>query len=84
MWESIGGLACILKSKKPISKTNGVVRYCFCSWASNRLITSKDHASGQINVGHSGGNGLLTGQFSTLALCGFVRAKVCPFFSMLL
>ncbi|KAM0024282.1 putative ribosomal protein S21e [Helianthus debilis subsp. tardiflorus] len=48
--------------------------YCFCSWASSRLITSKDHASVQINVGHSDGNGLHTGQFSTLAFCGFVRA----------
>ncbi|KAF5739871.1 40S ribosomal protein S21-2-like [Tripterygium wilfordii] len=46
-----------------------------CS-ATNRLITSKDHASVQINVGHLGPDGVYTGQFSTFALCGFVRAQV--------
>ena len=46
-----------------------------CS-ASNRLITAKDHASVQINVGHLDENGLYTGQFSTFALSGFVRAQV--------
>ncbi|XP_048321980.1 small ribosomal subunit protein eS21y isoform X1 [Ziziphus jujuba] len=45
-----------------------------CS-ATNRLITSKDHASVQINVGHLDENGVYTGQFSTFALCGFVRAQ---------
>ncbi|CAN1851111.1 40S ribosomal protein S21-2, partial [Linum perenne] len=45
-----------------------------CS-ATNRLITSKDHASVQINVGHLDANGRYTGQFSTFALCGFVRAQ---------
>ncbi|KAF5782017.1 putative ribosomal protein S21e [Helianthus annuus] len=45
-----------------------------CS-ATNRLITSKDHASVQINVGHLDESGLYTGQFSTFALCGFVRAQ---------
>ncbi|MFS8013591.1 putative ribosomal protein S21e [Helianthus anomalus] len=54
--------------------------FLFCSSATNRLITSKDHASVQINVGHSDENGLYTGQFSTFALCGFVRAQVCRFF----
>ncbi|CAL8161234.1 unnamed protein product [Prunus armeniaca] len=44
-----------------------------CS-ATNRLITSKDHASVQINVGHLDENGIYTGQFSTFALCGYVRA----------
>ena len=46
------------------------------SSASNRLITAKDHASVQINVGHLDENGLYTGQFSTFALSGFVRAQV--------
>ncbi|KAL8237447.1 hypothetical protein R6Q59_018528 [Mikania micrantha] len=46
-----------------------------CS-ATNRLITSKDHASVQINVGHLDESGRYTGQFSTFALCGFVRAQV--------
>ncbi|CAB4313157.1 unnamed protein product [Prunus armeniaca] len=45
-----------------------------CS-ATNRLITSKDHASVQINVGHLDENGIYTGQFSTFALCGYVRAQ---------
>ncbi|KAI3752505.1 hypothetical protein L2E82_24539 [Cichorium intybus] len=45
-----------------------------CS-ATNRLITSKDHASVQINVGHVDESGRYTGQFSTFALCGFVRAQ---------
>lgn len=45
-----------------------------CS-ATNRLITSKDHASVQINVGHLDESGTYTGQFTTFALCGFVRAQ---------
>ncbi|KAJ6775457.1 40S RIBOSOMAL PROTEIN S21 [Salix purpurea] len=53
-----------------------------CS-ATNRLITSKDHASVQLNIGHLDGNGHYTGQFTTFALCGFVRAQVF-LFSLLL
>ncbi|KAL9447287.1 hypothetical protein AB3S75_014876 [Citrus x aurantiifolia] len=45
-----------------------------CS-ATNRLITSKDHAAVQINIGHLDADGIYTGQFSTFALCGFVRAQ---------
>ncbi|KAF3973818.1 hypothetical protein CMV_002785 [Castanea mollissima] len=45
-----------------------------CS-ATNRLITAKDHASVQINVGHLDENGVYNGHFSTFALCGFVRAQ---------
>ncbi|XP_047336389.1 40S ribosomal protein S21-2-like [Impatiens glandulifera] len=45
-----------------------------CS-ATNRLITSKDHASVQMNIGHLDDNGVYTGQFTTFALCGFVRAQ---------
>ncbi|KAL4340521.1 hypothetical protein GQ457_08G004970 [Hibiscus cannabinus] len=45
-----------------------------CS-ATNRLITSKDHASVQINVGHLDELGRYTGSFTTFALCGFVRAQ---------
>ncbi|KAI8020761.1 40S ribosomal protein S21-2 [Camellia lanceoleosa] len=45
-----------------------------CS-ATNRLITAKDHASVQINVGHLDEAGCYTGQFTTFALCGFVRAQ---------
>ncbi|KAH0873794.1 hypothetical protein HID58_071156 [Brassica napus] len=43
--------------------------------ATNRLITSKDHASVQLNIGHLDADGIYTGQFTTLALCGFVRAQ---------
>ncbi|WOL03316.1 40S ribosomal protein S21 [Canna indica] len=45
-----------------------------CS-ATNRLITAKDHAAVQINVGHVDESGVYTGQFSTFALCGFIRAQ---------
>ncbi|KAG0618007.1 hypothetical protein M758_4G032300 [Ceratodon purpureus] len=45
-----------------------------CS-STNRLITSKDVASVQLNVGHVDENGVYTGQFTTFALCGFVRAQ---------
>lgn len=43
-----------------------------CS-ATNRIITAKDHASVQLNVGDVDKNGRLTGTFSTYAICGFVR-----------
>ncbi|KAK1293573.1 40S ribosomal protein S21 [Acorus calamus] len=45
-----------------------------CS-ATNRLITAKDHASVQINIGHVDENGIYTGKFSTFALSGFIRAQ---------
>ncbi|CAL5413134.1 unnamed protein product [Camellia sinensis] len=45
-----------------------------CS-ATNRLITAKDHASVQLNVGHLDDSGVYTGTFTTFALCGFVRAQ---------
>ncbi|WVZ17972.1 hypothetical protein V8G54_005294, partial [Vigna mungo] len=51
-----------------------------CS-ATNRLITAKDHASVQINIGHVDENGIYNGQFSTFALCGFIRAQVSIFTS---
>jgi small subunit ribosomal protein S21e len=49
---------------------------CEYSSATNRLITSKDHASVQINIGHLDENGVYNGHFSTFALCGFVSAQV--------
>ncbi|CAL5188044.1 unnamed protein product [Lathyrus oleraceus] len=49
-----------------------------CS-ATNRLITAKDHASVQINVGHLDESGVYNGHFSTFALCGFTRAQVFTF-----
>jgi len=45
------------------------------SWSSS-LITAKDHASVQINIGHLDENGVYTGEQTTYALCGFVRSKV--------
>ncbi|KAL9252366.1 Small ribosomal subunit protein eS21-like protein [Drosera capensis] len=45
-----------------------------CS-ATNRLITAKDHASVQINIGHLDENGVYNNTFSTFALSGFVRAQ---------
>nr|Q9SMI2.1 RecName: Full=Small ribosomal subunit protein eS21; AltName: Full=40S ribosomal protein S21 [Cyanophora paradoxa]CAB57312.1 40S ribosomal protein S21 [Cyanophora paradoxa] len=45
-----------------------------CS-ATNRLISATDHAAVQINVGHVDPNsGLYTGDYTTFALCGFVRS----------
>ncbi|CAH8381997.1 unnamed protein product [Eruca vesicaria subsp. sativa] len=45
-----------------------------CS-ATNRMITSKDHASVQLNIGHLVSDVIYTGQFTTFALWGFVRAQ---------
>ncbi|KAK6122093.1 hypothetical protein DH2020_044169 [Rehmannia glutinosa] len=41
-------------------------------FATNRLITSKDYALVQINVGHLDERDVYTGGFSTFALCGFI------------
>lgn len=45
-----------------------------CS-ATNRLITAKDHASVQINVGLVDESGKLTGETKTFGLCGYVRTR---------
>lgn len=47
-----------------------------CS-VTNRVITAKDHASVQINVGEIDETGRFTGNFKTYALCGFLRHLVC-------
>jgi small subunit ribosomal protein S21e len=39
------------------------------------LITAKDHASVQINIGDVDASGRYTGSFTTYALCGFVRKE---------
>ncbi|KAJ3042315.1 40S ribosomal protein S21 [Rhizophlyctis rosea] len=44
-----------------------------CS-ATGRLITAKDHASVQINIGDVDANGRYTGAYKTYALSGFVRS----------
>ncbi|KAJ3683719.1 hypothetical protein LUZ60_013946 [Juncus effusus] len=41
----------------------------------NRLITAKDHASVQMNIGHLDENGVYTGQFTTFALSGSIRSQ---------
>lgn len=46
-----------------------------CSWT-NRLITATDKASVQLNVGHLDANGVYNGQYTTMALSGYVRMKV--------
>ncbi|CAM6097400.1 unnamed protein product [Calypogeia fissa] len=45
-----------------------------CS-STNALITAKDHASVQLNIGHLDENGIYTGAFTTFAFCGKVRAQ---------
>jgi small subunit ribosomal protein S21e len=45
------------------------------SSATNRLITGQDHSSVQINIGRVNEDGVLTGEYDTIALCGFVRRK---------
>jgi len=45
-----------------------------CSWT-HRLIESKDHAAVQINVGNVDASGKYTGEYSTFALCGYIRSK---------
>ncbi|KAJ2956500.1 hypothetical protein NQZ79_g7668 [Umbelopsis isabellina] len=58
-----------------------IPRKCFTdnpsahSSATNRLITAKDHASVQINIGEVDASGRYTGSFTTYALCGFVRKE---------
>ena len=46
-----------------------------CAWT-NKLITAKDHASVQINVGHLDADGVYSGQFTTYAFSGAVRQRV--------
>ncbi len=50
--------------------------WCRCSSWTNKLITAKDHASVQINVGHLNEEGVFNGDFTTFALAGNVRAMV--------
>mmetsp|Transcript_6296 Transcript_6296/g.12532 ORF Transcript_6296/g.12532 Transcript_6296/m.12532 type:complete len:84 (-) Transcript_6296:2352-2603(-) len=45
-----------------------------CS-ATNRLIPANDHSSVQINIGRVDSEGRYTGEFDTMALCGFIRGK---------
>jgi len=47
----------------------------YSSSATNRIITAKDHAFVQINIGHLYENDLYDGRFTTFAPSGFVRAQ---------
>lgn len=47
-----------------------------CSAWTNKLITAKDHASVQINIGHLDANGVYSNQYTTFAIAGNVRAMV--------
>ena len=49
---------------------------CSCSAWTNKLITAKDHASVQLNIGHLNEEGIYSGNFTTFALAGKVRAQV--------
>lgn len=49
--------------------------YWYDSTATNRLITAKDHASVQINVGDVDEKGHYTGNFKRIELCGFIRSS---------
>ncbi|KAL3160996.1 40S ribosomal protein S21 [Trebouxia sp. C0009 RCD-2024] len=44
-----------------------------CAWT-NKLITAKDHAAVQLNIGHLNEEGMYNGQTTTFAFSGSVRA----------
>merc|ERR1711935_949378 len=41
--------------------------------ATNQVITAKDHASVQINIGQLDSNGVYQGEYDTVAFSGFIR-----------
>jgi len=43
-----------------------------CS-ATNRLIHAKDKAAVQLNIAHVNADGVYMGDYTTMALCGFIR-----------
>merc|ERR1712137_88704 len=45
-----------------------------CSY-SNRVVTAKDHASVNFNIGHIDANGTYTGEFTPLCVSGFIRSN---------
>ena len=48
----------------------------------NKLITAKDHAAVQINIGHINEEGMYTGNSTTFAFSGSVRAMVGLFLTI--
>ncbi|RZC85795.1 hypothetical protein C5167_026466 [Papaver somniferum] len=57
-----------------MSRVPSLLRW-FCSSATKRIITAKDHSSVQLNIGHIDDSGIYTRHLSTFSLSGFVR---CP------
>ena len=49
---------------------------CTCSAWTNKLITAKDHAAVQLNIGHLNEEGMYNGSTTTFAFSGSVRAMV--------
>lgn len=38
------------------------------------MIEANDKAAIQVNIGHVNADGVYTGEFTTMALCGFIRS----------
>lgn len=55
---------------------NSFLVLCDYSTWTNRLITSKDKGSVQINIGHiNPETGIYTGEYTPVALSGYIRSK---------
>merc|ERR1712167_101884 len=54
------------------NKNDYVPRKCCIT---NRLLTSKDHASVQLNIGHVDQYGIYTGDYSVYCLSGAIRRQ---------
>merc|ERR1712031_124229 len=52
------------------NKNDYVPRKCCIT---NRLLTSKDHAAVQVNVGHADQFGIYTGEYTVYCLSGAIR-----------
>ena len=52
------------------------IAFVCCSAWTNKLITAKDHAAVQINIGHLNEEGMYNGSSTTFAFSGSVRAMV--------
>ena len=58
-----------MEENKPVTELY-IPRRCM---ATNRVITAKDHASVQLNIGHIDANGLYQNEFTPVSLSGFIR-----------
>eukprot|EP00469_Lotharella_globosa_P009546 CAMPEP_0167774474 /NCGR_PEP_ID=MMETSP0111_2-20121227/2021_1 /TAXON_ID=91324 /ORGANISM="Lotharella globosa, Strain CCCM811" /LENGTH=98 /DNA_ID=CAMNT_0007664277 /DNA_START=21 /DNA_END=317 /DNA_ORIENTATION=+ len=63
-----------MEDAKEVAPTTELYYPRKCS-ATNRLIAAKDHASVQINIGHVDVNGTYHNEYTTFALCGYIRFK---------